>query len=155
MRALLLLAALLPCLAAPVPFAWAADGAGLQVALDHARVLRIARPAETVIIGNPSIADVAVHDAQTLVLTGRSYGITNVVVLDADGAVVLDDQVQVTSAEAGTLRIFRQASRSTYSCSPVCEPRLTIGDSSDAFSGAGEQFRAREGMVGAGVGGGN
>lgn len=147
MRAVSLLVLL--CVSCAVaPRAFASDEPGLRVALDHARVLRIARPAETIIIGNPAIADIAIHDAKTLILTGRSYGITNVVVLDAAGEVVIDDSVQVTSDEDGTLRVFRQSMRSTYSCSPECEPRLTIGDSETTFESAGSQFNAREGMVG-------
>jgi Flp pilus assembly secretin CpaC len=129
-----------------------ADEPDLRVAIDQARILKIARPAETVVIGNPAIADVAVHDAQTLVLTGRSYGTTNVVVLGTDGAVILDDQVTVGSTEAGTLRIYRQAARTTYACAPQCEPRATIGDTQTSLTSAIGQFTAREGMVGASAG---
>ncbi|WP_062017041.1 pilus assembly protein N-terminal domain-containing protein [Aureimonas sp. AU4] len=141
--ALFLLAALFAAPAATL----AADGPDLRVAIDQARILKIAHPAETVVIGNPAIADVAVHDAQTLVLTGRSYGTTNVVVLGADGAVIMDGQITVGSAEAGTLRIYRQAARTTYACAPQCEPRATIGDTQTSLTSAIGQFTAREGMV--------
>ncbi|WP_279481031.1 pilus assembly protein N-terminal domain-containing protein [Aureimonas sp. SK2] len=117
-------------------FAQAEGGRGLTVAVDHARILRIPREAGSVIIGNPSIADITVHDARTLVLTGRSYGNTNLVVLDASGEVVLDDTVVVSGNEDNSLRVYRQASRSTYSCSPNCEPKVVIGDDADAFSSA-------------------
>jgi len=119
----------------------------MQVAVDHARILKIPSPAATVIIGNPSIVDVAIHDPETLVLTGRSYGVTNVVVIGTDGEVVFDDSVTVTAAEDHSVRVYRQASRSTYSCSPQCEPKMAIGDNQDAFGQSAAQFAQREGMI--------
>ncbi|MBB3998435.1 pilus assembly protein N-terminal domain-containing protein [Aureimonas pseudogalii] len=119
----------------------------MQVAVDHARILKIPSPAATVIIGNPSIVDVAIHDSETLVLTGRSYGVTNVVVIGTGGEVVFDDSVTVTTAEDHSVRVYRQASRSTYSCSPQCEPKVTIGDNQDDFGLAARQFKIREEMI--------
>ena len=100
----------------------AEGGERLAVAIDHAHVLRITRRAETVIIGNPSIVDVTVHDSQTLVLTGRSYGITNLVVLDGNGEAIIDAPISVTSSEEGTVRVYRQSERVTYACLPQCRP---------------------------------
>lgn len=119
----------------------------LEVAIDRAQVLKIVRRAETVIIGNPSIVDVTVHDSQTLVLTGRSYGITNLVVLDGNGEAIIDAPVSVTSSEEGTVRVYRQAERVTYACLPQCEPTVTIGDSQRAFTSAATQYGTRQSMA--------
>ncbi|BDA82646.1 hypothetical protein Sa4125_01880 [Aureimonas sp. SA4125] len=116
----------------------------LQVSVDHARILKIDRPAASVIIGNPSIVDITVHDSRTLVLTGRSYGITNLVVLDGDGASILDEEVAVHAFEKSTVRIYRQAERTTFACLPTCEPTVTIGDTSEAFANAAGQFNTRQ-----------
>lgn len=119
----------------------------LVVSVDHARVLKIDRAAETVIIGNPSIVDVTVHDSTTLVLTGRSYGITNLVILDGDGKSIVDEEVAVQAFEAGTVRVYRQSERTTMACLPTCEPTVTIGDNDDAFSAASRQFATRQSMA--------
>ncbi|KQT54032.1 pilus assembly protein CpaC [Aureimonas sp. Leaf460] len=119
----------------------------LKVATDQARVLKIDRPAETVIIGNPAIVDVTIHDASTLVLTGRSYGVTNLVVLDARGNSIVDEQVIVTSNELGTVRVYRQAQRVTFACSPECEPTVTIGDDGGTFDASFGQFQTRQSMA--------
>ncbi|WP_152044527.1 pilus assembly protein N-terminal domain-containing protein [Aureimonas psammosilenae] len=121
----------------------------LTVDIDHARVLKVPRPAATVIIGNPAIADVSVQDASTMVLTGRSYGSTNLIVLDANGDPIVDEQVSVRSFEEGTVRIYRQAERQTYSCTPECEPSVTIGDTDFAFNSASSQFTARQSLANA------
>ncbi|WP_102961046.1 pilus assembly protein N-terminal domain-containing protein [Mangrovicella endophytica] len=119
----------------------------LRVEVDHARVLKIDRPAATVIVGNPSIVDVTVNDSSTLVLTGRSYGITNLVVLDGDGKAIMDESVAVQSFEEKTVRVYRQASRVTYACAPSCEPTVTIGDESSAFDAAAQQYATRQTMA--------
>jgi len=121
--------------------------AELDVAVDHARIVRISEAAATIIIGNPAIVDASVHDARTIVLTGRSYGTTNVVVLNADGGVLLDESVTVSSVENHSVRVYRQAARTTYSCLPHCEPRVTIGDEPYAFSSAVGQFNEHDTMA--------
>lgn len=119
----------------------------LSVALDRAKVVKIDRAAETIIVGNPSIVDVAIHDARTLILTGRSFGVTNLVVLDAGGEAVVDQSVVVGNVETASVRIYRQAERTTYSCNPSCEPTLAIGDAPWAFNATAEQLGVREGLA--------
>ncbi len=144
----LLLAGLVLALLAVPPRAFAETAAPtITVAMDHARVLKIEDAASTVIIGNPSIVDVSVHDSRTLILTGRSYGVTNLVVLGPSGDPVLDETVAVNAVEISSVRVYRQAERSTYSCSPNCEPTVTIGDASGGFDAAIGQFGAREGRA--------
>ena len=113
------------------------------VTVDRARVFRISRPAATVIVGNPSIADATIEDEQTLVLTGRSFGVTNLIILDAAGDAIIDQTLVVRGHEANTVRIYRRSSRETLACAPVCEPTLTIGDNAEAFAYANEKIKAR------------
>ena len=116
------------------------------VTVDRAKLFRIARPASTVIIGNPAIADATVEDERTLVLTGRSFGVTNIIILDDKGELIADRTIVVRSHEANTVRIYRRASRETYACAPVCEPTLTIGDNLKTFIAADKQIRARNAL---------
>ena len=115
----------------------------LRVTIDRAKVVRIARSADTVIIGNPAIANATIQDAQTIVLTGRTYGVTNLIVLDIDGDPIVDETIVVAGHEGNTVRIYRQAVRETYACSPVCQPTLTIGDEHGGFLQRQEQIEAR------------
>lgn len=118
-------------------------GEPVIVTVDRARVFRVSRPAATVIIGNPSIADATIEDEKTLVLTGRSFGVTNLIILDADGNPIVDQTLVVRGHETNTVRIYRRANRETLACAPVCEPTLTIGDNSETFAYANEQIKAR------------
>lgn len=115
----------------------------LIVKVDRAKVYRLSKPASTIIIGNPAIADATVEDERTLVLTGRAFGVTNLIVLDAKGEPIVDETVVVRGHETNTVRIYRRSNRETLACAPVCEPTLTIGDNSEAFNFASEQITAR------------
>lgn len=113
------------------------------VTVDQAKVFRISRPAATIIVGNPAIVDATIEDEQTLVLTGRSFGVTNLIVLDLKGDAVVDQPVVVRGSETNTVRIYRRNSRETLACAPVCEPTLTIGDNNETFNYASGQIQAR------------
>ena len=93
----------------------------IQVLMNQAKIVKLARPADTIVIGNPDIADASVQDATTIVLTGREFGVTNMVVLDADGVPIVDEQIVVSRHVANSVRIYRRADVQTLSCTPYCE----------------------------------
>ena len=116
------------------------------VTLGRAKVFRISSPASTVIVGNPAIADATVEDDVTLVLTGRSFGVTNLIVLDREGNPIVDETIVVRGHEENTVRIYRREERVTMACAPVCEPTLTIGDDAQGFDFAQQQIVARNSL---------
>ena len=54
-----------------------------------------APPGAEVIIGNPSIADVTIQGGNLLVVTGKTFGVTNIIALDAQRNVIQDQRVVV------------------------------------------------------------
>jgi len=100
----------------------------VSVNVNMARILRISAPAATVIIGNPGIADVTIQDPQTLVLTGKSYGQTNLIVLDNAGSPIADTMVEVVQDQAGLVTVYMGNSRTSLACEPVCQPIIMLGD---------------------------
>ncbi|RYE08925.1 MAG: pilus assembly protein [Hyphomicrobiales bacterium] len=100
----------------------------ISVKINMARILRISAPAATVIIGNPGVADVTIQDPQTLVLTGKSYGQTNLIVLDSMGNPVADTMVTVVQAQSDLVTVYMGTARTTFACSPVCQPTIMMGD---------------------------
>ena len=60
-------------------------------------------------------------------LTGRSFGTTNLVLLDADGNAIVDERILVSIDEGNTVRVFRQTERSVLSCTPNCEQHAERG----------------------------
>ena len=115
----------------------------LKVTVDRAKVVRLDRAADTVIVGNPMIVDATIQDSRTIVLTGRSYGVTNLIVLDSLGEPIVDETLIVQTHEENVVRIYRRASRETLACSPVCERTLTIGDNAEQFDAVRTQIENR------------
>jgi Flp pilus assembly secretin CpaC len=115
--------------------------ADITVGVDRAQVLRVSRPADVVIIGNPAIADATVQDSQTLVITGKSFGSTNIIILDATGQSIAEDVVTVTQPN-DVVTVYRRDNRTTYSCTPECSPTLSIGDSDSTFAAVNSQIQA-------------
>ena len=111
-----------------------AESAPVSVKVNMARVLRINAPASTVIIGNPAIADVTIQDPQTLVLTGKAYGQTNLIVLDNRGSPIADTLIEVVQDQAGIVTVYMGDRRTSLSCEPTCQPTIMLGDDSD-FTG--------------------
>jgi Flp pilus assembly secretin CpaC len=120
----------------------------IAVAVDRAKVLRISRPADIVIVGNPAIADATVQDARTLIITGHSFGSTNIIVLDAAGQAIAEEIVTVTAPDDGLVTVYRRASRQTYSCTPDCSPTLAIGDNTATFDAVNAQIQAHGDLSG-------
>jgi Flp pilus assembly secretin CpaC len=102
---------------------------GINVVMNQAKIVKLSRAADTVIVGNPEIADAAVQDASTIVLTGKGFGTTNFVVLDAEGNAIVDEMVMVSRNDANSMRIYRGTVIQTLSCTPDCE---------NAYKSAGE-----------------
>lgn len=105
----------------------AQDEGILRVYMNSARVLKLDRPVSKVIVGNAEVADATVADARTIVLTGRSYGTTNLVLLDADGNAIVDERILVSIDEASTVRVFKSTARTVLSCTPNCEEHAKTG----------------------------
>lgn len=110
-----------------------ATAGDLIVRYDQSQLLRLPRPASEIIIGNPSIADVSLQGGNLLVVTGKTFGITNVIALDADRNVIQDQRVVVERDDKRVVNLHKGSTRFTYSCSPNCETNLTIGDDKAYF----------------------
>ena len=99
----------------------AAADAGIKVEMNQAKIVKLARPADTIVVGNPAIADAAVQDASTIILTGKGFGVTNLVILDGDRNPIVDEQVTVVRQAVSSVRVYRRADVQTLSCTPYCE----------------------------------
>ena len=114
----------------------------LSVGVNETTSLRLRAPAAGVVIGNPAVADVAVHDAQLLFLTGKSFGNTNIMVVDANGYQIFTSDIVVVDNTPNRLTVTRGSGNETYSCSPQCQAAPRAGDSAEFFGLIQEQNEA-------------
>ena len=84
-----------------------AAGGDLIVRYDQSQLIRLPRPATEVIVGNPSIADVNIQGGNLLVVTGKAFGITNIIALDAQRNVIQDQRILVESDDQRSLVLYR------------------------------------------------
>lgn len=117
----------------------------VKVELDQAKIYRLAAPASTIVIGNPAIADATLQDAQTLIVTGRAYGQTNLIVLDEQGETITDVQLAVLAASENLVTVYKGAKRQSLSCLPDCQAAAVPGDDPQHFGGILSQVSQHNG----------
>ncbi|MCB1546469.1 MAG: pilus assembly protein N-terminal domain-containing protein [Hyphomicrobiaceae bacterium] len=114
---------------AAATFVGAASANDLVVRYDQSTIVRLPRAASDIIIGNPSIADVSIQGGTLLVITGKTFGTTNVIALDSEQKVIRDQRVLVTRDDTKMVSLHQgSVGRTTYTCAPRCHVTLTIGD---------------------------
>lgn len=126
----------------------------LNVVLDQATITKLPEKVATIVIGNPLIADVTIQPGGLMVVTGKGYGATNFVALDRDGRVLMDRTIKVSGAQEDIVVVYRGLNRESYSCMPVCERRITLGDTPEFFDATLGQAGTRATRAGGAGGGG-
>ena len=95
--------------------------------------LKLKAEAGSVVIGNPNIADVAVHDSTLLFVSGKSFGTTNLLIFDKDGNTVYSADVVVTTNTANLVTVNRAGNDYSYDCAPAFRAGLSVGDDAGHF----------------------
>ncbi|WP_295849201.1 pilus assembly protein N-terminal domain-containing protein [Tardiphaga sp.] len=106
----------------------------IAVNVDQAKLVKFPERIATIVVGNPLIADVTLQPGGIVIVTGKGYGATNVIAMDRGGAILMDRIIQVEGPIDKVVTIYRGVDRESYSCSPVCQRRVTLGDSDAFFS---------------------
>src|SRR5215470_380076 len=122
----------LAALAEPSPSA-------INVNVDQAKLVKLPSRVATIVVGNPLIADVTLQNGGVLVVTGKGYGSTNFIAMDRTGEVLVDRQIQVEGPTEELVTVYRGVDRETYSCTPVCQRRMTLGDGDNYFKSVSDQ----------------
>lgn len=127
-----------------IAIAMSCTAAASQITVEtgKAKALKLKTGADSIIIGNPNIADVAVHNDQLLFISGRSYGTTNLMIFDADGNTIMSSNVVVTANTTTWVSVNRAGANFTYDCAPRCRPTMSPGDDNAHYSGVVEQVQA-------------
>jgi Flp pilus assembly secretin CpaC len=99
------------------------------VTVDRARIARIPEKTQTLVIGQPGIADVTMLKNSGMgVITGKSFGETNLIALDGEGN-MLGEWIIRVGAEPSDLLVQNGLNRESYICAPNCLPTVDLSDS--------------------------
>lgn len=119
------------------------DAGMVTVFVDNAKVIRLPEKTSTVVVGNPLIADVSLQKNGVLVLTGKSFGTTNLIAMDSAGTMLAESTIRVEAPQASVITVQRGLERESYSCTPNCQPAMQLGDSSKYFGEVSAQADSR------------
>ncbi|RYG31020.1 MAG: hypothetical protein EON93_13710 [Burkholderiales bacterium] len=112
----------------------AAGADPFKVRVDETVPLKLNQAANSVVIGNATVADVSVHDARTLLVTGKAFGQTNITVLDRAGNTIFTSQLVVGGEDDAGLTIVRSGATYSYSCVDKCRSTPMVGDAPNHFA---------------------
>ena len=135
---------LFPSCSSPAASVAAPDPDKIAVNVDQAKLVRLPTGIATIVVGNPLIADVTLQNGGIVVVTGKGYGATNFIAMDRAGQVLVDRQIQVEGPTDQLVTVYRGVSRETYSCMPLCQRRVTLGDGDNYFKAAMDQAGSLE-----------
>jgi Flp pilus assembly secretin CpaC len=125
----------------------AASGDTIAVNVDQAKLVKLPDRVATIVVGNPLIADVTLQSGGIIVVTGKGYGATNFIAMDRGGEVLVDRVIQVEGPTDQLVTIYRGVERESYSCMPICQRRVTLGDGEGYFKSTMEQAGALSGQA--------
>src|SRR6202451_3174309 len=111
----------------------------VAVNVDQAKLVTLPAHVATIVVGNPLIADVTLQTGGVVVVTGKGYGATNFISIDRRGEVLVDRIIQVEGPTDQLVTVYRGVDRESYSCMPICQRRVTLGDGENYFKSAMDQ----------------
>lgn len=138
-RASWVLAGVLALVSASAAFA---DDQKIVAVIDQAKLVKIPAGTDTLVIGNPTIADVTLLKQNNLmILTPKSFGQTNFIALDSQGNPVAESMIEVVNG-SNALVVQRGMDRMSYSCAPRCQPTERLGDDDRYTTSVASQIQA-------------
>lgn len=114
-------------------------GDPIQVNVDQAKLIKLPERIATLVVGNPLIADVTMQAGGVIVVTGKGYGATNVIAIDRKGEILVDRVINVEGPSDKVITVYRGVDRESYSCMPLCQRRITLGDAEGYFRSTMDQ----------------
>jgi Flp pilus assembly secretin CpaC len=111
----------------------------VAVNVDQAKLVKLPERVATIVVGNPLIADVTMQPGGIIIVTGKGYGATNFIAMNRAGEVLVDRVIQVEGPTDQVVTIYRGVDRESYSCMPICQRRVTLGDSENYFKSTIDQ----------------
>jgi hypothetical protein len=121
--------------------------AAIAVNVDQAKLVKIPARVATVIVGNPLIADVTLQTGGIIVITGKGYGATNFIAMDRAGEILVDRLIEVQGPNEQLVTVYRGEKRESWSCRPICQPRVTLGDGDTYFKATIDQAGSLSGQA--------
>lgn len=93
----------------------------MTVPVDQTRRVTLSGQADSVVIGNRDIAEVSIINTRNLMVIGKKLGVTNLVVLDANGRSLFDSEIVISAGAGQVMSVYRGGVAAEYACTPYCQ----------------------------------
>ena len=121
----------------------------IQVVLDQVKIIQLPENAVTLVIGNPLVVDVTLLGSNNkMILTGKGFGESQIVALNAEGEAVGETLIKVSSDDTKNLVVQRGVERESYHCTQRCQLTFALGDATRHMGEASGQIATRNGVMG-------
>ncbi len=120
--------------------------ASIDVEVNQTKPFKLPRAAETIIVGNPAVANVTVDSHERVFILGRTYGRTNMIAVDPAGEIILDMDVNVVNA-GGIVTLNAGRAQRSFNCTPRCERVLDPNDAQEEFDAQMKNTTAHTGYI--------
>ncbi len=100
----------------------------LWVTIDEAQLHSLEQPVGSIVVANPSIADVTVRSKRELIFFGRMPGTTKVYFFDEKGERFATLDVRVRTPRNRLLTLQSGGTQYSFSCTTHCEQTFMVGD---------------------------
>jgi len=100
----------------------------INVKINQITLVKLKSNIADALIGNPAIADITIQNSKSFIITGKSYGNTNIILLNKKGETIFNKSISVDDQQENIVRLQRGNARVSYTCSPTCQPTPTLGD---------------------------
>ena len=125
----------------------------IDVVLDQVKIIQLPENAVTLVIGNPLVVDVTMLGGNNkMILTGKGFGQTQVVALNAAGEAIGESLIKVSADDTKNLIVQRGLERESYHCNQRCQLTYSLGDATRHMGETAGQIQSRNGVM-AGAGG--
>ncbi|MEL6747009.1 MAG: pilus assembly protein N-terminal domain-containing protein [Pseudomonadota bacterium] len=115
------------------------------VPYDQAKLMRLEQDVADVIVGNDTVASVQVNNRRLLIITGKTFGTTNMILLNRDGDVITHRRLVVRTNDQQVVNVTGGTERRSFACAPTCQPILKVGDNEEFFNSVKKAASAKEG----------
>ena len=128
------------------PCAPATAQPAIEIGAGRTLLVRLSAPARSVVLGDPTIADVTVEAPNLLVVFGKRAGGTSLIVLGAGRTILVETGLLVQSAGPGGVTVTYGAGKGidpggrtiAYACGTICARTVEARKAPPAAKPAGE-----------------
>lgn len=99
-----------------------------DIHLNQALEIPVPDTVNSVVLASPDIADILLQSGQSLFVTGKKIGITNLFLRDRAQITIMEVRLNVVPEDKGAISVFGGQTRNDYSCSDSCRKISSSAD---------------------------